>query len=465
MKKSNLCLLVMIGLMSLSLLSADENVNFSNFSLQNLFSSRFFSQNSTKRVVRNEKNERGNITEVISQYCNSPDVWTSDVKLSYTYDEMNRVIQSYDSYWNDEMENWERSARYSYYWNEMNLVDNIVIEQFDEEWIPIISIMQNYNAQNHIENIGFWLIWGTELFLIQDMAFFYDANGMVESFIQTEYWEDFFTNFSFLSERPSRQNYTKVSFLYDTNGRISESVQQYSYDEENWYNSYRSTTEYHINDTSEYSNYQDYFNNLIFHMATGMLFWEMPMFSEETHYSWYDWGVRLWELMDRYEYVYYPNDKLDSVLNLTYIEQNWEVAGRNLLVYDTDWLLTENLEQYYDGFEWYDSYRTLIFRETSEVNDLTIAKFSIILTNYPNPFNPQTTIAFDLPVSAYVTLNIYNLKGQKVKSLVNHDLAVGFYQFVWDGTDEKSRSVSGGVYLCRIQSNDFHTVKKLLLLK
>jgi hypothetical protein len=85
--------------------------------------------------------------------------------------------------------------------------------------------------------------------------------------------------------------------------------------------------------------------------------------------------------------------------------------------------------------------------------------------NYPNPFNPSTNIEFDLPSRAHVTLEIFNVLGQKVRTLIDEDRAAGPYRVIWDGTDDANHSVSTGVYLYRLKTGDLAEVKKMVLLK
>ena len=99
---------------------------------------------------------------------------------------------------------------------------------------------------------------------------------------------------------------------------------------------------------------------------------------------------------------------------------------------------------------------------TDEVT--TPQKFTLH-ANYPNPFNPSTTISYDLPEQAQVTLGIYDLLGKQIKTLVNQSQDAGSKTAVWDGTDELGRSVSAGVYLYRIQAGEFSQTRKMLLLK
>jgi hypothetical protein len=85
--------------------------------------------------------------------------------------------------------------------------------------------------------------------------------------------------------------------------------------------------------------------------------------------------------------------------------------------------------------------------------------------NVPNPFNPTTSIEFAIPKSGMVTVEVFNVLGQKVKTLVNEDLRAGYKRVDWDGTDDGGSAVASGVYLYRLKVNDFSETKKMLLLK
>jgi len=85
--------------------------------------------------------------------------------------------------------------------------------------------------------------------------------------------------------------------------------------------------------------------------------------------------------------------------------------------------------------------------------------------NYPNPFNPTTNIAFDLPVSATVQMNIYNSLGQKVRSLVNAFFPAGHHQVQWNALDDAGRSVPAGIYYYQLRTNAFQATHKMMLLK
>jgi len=85
--------------------------------------------------------------------------------------------------------------------------------------------------------------------------------------------------------------------------------------------------------------------------------------------------------------------------------------------------------------------------------------------NYPNPFNAKTIISFALPQESRVTLDIYNIMGQKVKTLVDGAMPAGYHNLEWDGSDHNGLGVSSGVYLYKLKADNFTRVNRMTLLK
>ncbi len=84
---------------------------------------------------------------------------------------------------------------------------------------------------------------------------------------------------------------------------------------------------------------------------------------------------------------------------------------------------------------------------------------------YPNPFNPLTTIEFNLPEETVVSLNIYNIKGQKVRTLIDEHKPAGKHTAVWDGESNNSKPVSSGVYFYNLKAGTYEKTEKMILLK
>ena len=100
-------------------------------------------------------------------------------------------------------------------------------------------------------------------------------------------------------------------------------------------------------------------------------------------------------------------------------------------------------------------------------NDNTVTPIMNKLhANFPNPFNPETTISFDIAqTSSSVSIDIYNIKGQKVKTLVDDIFEVGKHTITWNGTDGNNKSVSSGIYFYKMKTEKYLATKKMILMK
>lgn len=94
------------------------------------------------------------------------------------------------------------------------------------------------------------------------------------------------------------------------------------------------------------------------------------------------------------------------------------------------------------------------------INKVDIPEEYMLGQNYPNPFNPSTTIIFDLPEKSFVSLKMYSINGEEVRTIVNEQMDAGRYHFLIDGN-----GLSSGVYLLRMISDDFVSTKKIIMMK
>ena len=84
----------------------------------------------------------------------------------------------------------------------------------------------------------------------------------------------------------------------------------------------------------------------------------------------------------------------------------------------------------------------------------------------PNPFNPQTTISFDLPQATEAALHVFDLSGRLVRTLLSGEVAgQGHHEVVWNGCDDSGKQVSSGVYLYRLNAGDFSEARRVVLIK
>ena len=103
-----------------------------------------------------------------------------------------------------------------------------------------------------------------------------------------------------------------------------------------------------------------------------------------------------------------------------------------------------------------------------DISLLLITNFVVLswaLEKHPNPFNPVTTLRYDLPEQGFVTITIYDMLGREIRTLVNTTQDAGFKSVIWNATNDYGKPVSAGVYLYKIQAGEFVQTKKMVLLK
>lgn len=119
-----------------------------------------------------------------------------------------------------------------------------------------------------------------------------------------------------------------------------------------------------------------------------------------------------------------------------------------------------------NGITWSANDLYLAYVVNTNIEDQIVINNYPLLNNYPNPFNPSTTIEFSIQSDSKVELLIYNINGQKIKTLVSDQLTVGQHSIIWNGEDNNEKSVSSGIYFYKLNVNGkTETVKKCLLLK
>jgi len=89
----------------------------------------------------------------------------------------------------------------------------------------------------------------------------------------------------------------------------------------------------------------------------------------------------------------------------------------------------------------------------------------VLYPNHPNPFNSETTLSFSIPVQGSITLSIYDIHGETIKTFTSRSYSAGVHELRWDGTGLQGRPVSGGVYFARLRNSEGSDVIKLMLLK
>ena len=175
------------------------------------------------------------------------------------------------------------------------------------------------------------------------------------------------------------------------------------------------------------------------------------------------------------------------------LDKSWDLSGGDQFIYfdqrnsSSDWThyvavakapddaagvsLRARFNSFPTGYVWYDDFAieeleaVLVSIEDPGTSQTTLSTSYELLQNYPNPFNPETIIEYQVPKRGKVQLNIYNMLGQKIRTLVDDVLPAGNYHVVWDGLDDHGNRVATGVYLYQLKGENALITKKMLLIK
>jgi len=133
--------------------------------------------------------------------------------------------------------------------------------------------------------------------------------------------------------------------------------------------------------------------------------------------------------------------------------------------------LTIYAEAPYQPSGWHENWnpdnRPVVWGVVSDYDEEEMPSVSSLLGNYPNPFNPSTSIRYQVSSIRYqmVQISIYNIKGQLVRTLVKGYHQQGEYSVVWDGTDDEGNIVSSGIYFYRMVAGEYRDVRRMVLVK
>lgn len=151
------------------------------------------------------------------------------------------------------------------------------------------------------------------------------------------------------------------------------------------------------------------------------------------------------------------NTKTRVRIALQYLNHLDSVTDGSFII----WIKNDSNEIHYEHLEFVEESDESAEKQT---DNALPDKFNLS-QNYPNPFNPNTNIMISIPRAEHVTLEIYNINGQKVRTLVDRVMDVGNHTVVWDSRSDDGTKVASGIYMYRITAGDFTDSKKMMLLK
>ncbi|MCK9210775.1 MAG: T9SS type A sorting domain-containing protein [Ignavibacteriaceae bacterium] len=186
----------------------------------------------------------------------------------------------------------------------------------------------------------------------------------------------------------------------------------------------------------------------------------------ESLYKYWDINATNWTESQKRIYTYSATNKELSSLGQLMNQNAWKENDRTTSSYNVDDNITKELYESYLGSSWVNQSQTLYTYNPTAVEDGAITANSFkLFDSYPNPFNPTTTINYELPTSSFVTLKVYDILGNEIATLVNEYKSAGKYQTSFDAKNISNQQLSSGTYFYQLQTDGKIITKKMILLR
>ena len=391
------------------------------------------------------------LTEYLERDCMG-NVWEDDRKVTISYDDQWRPESFLSEYWDSWEEIW-----YEYHHEEVIRDAGAKIQEINtlwwdgSAWIPDMRTEFEWSG-DQLLSLKTWYLWDEEPELGLDRELTYDSqtNRVHQITSMISLWGMVWTY--------------RTELHYDSQGRVNEVL---SYDRlgEQWYLNEKIIVSYLPEDQSNYDTYYEFLKNQLSYPDHDMTFMHYSiLLYEELEY--FNTDFREWELFGRHEYHYDANLNLER--NEYWLDEGDGWYLFELYEYESDpqgYVSFWEFSEYYDGS--LDPYIQTHFTygETTSNQDAVVPEIPNNISIYPNPFNPKTTIALDLPVSEEIKVDIFNIKGQRVRRLFDGHMSSGRKLFEFDGKSDDGGDLSSGIYLVNLRTKDANHSRKMILSK
>jgi hypothetical protein len=330
--------------------------------------------------------------------------------------------------------------------------DRNIVEIFGQKWID--STWENYsnytytydgNGNKTVQLIQMWIdsTWKNNT---KDTTS-YDGNGKITEDVSQD-WNG-----------SEWVNQYKYAYTYDENGNAAEVVIQ-SWNDSVWVNLYKTTNTYDgnanqteaLDQTWQDSTWKNHYKHIYTYDETGNI----------TEYQQQAWNGSAWENYYEDTFTYDGNGNLTGILYQNWNSDTWVNASKDLRSYDGNRNMTEYLYQNWNGNTWQNFSKTAYtWLEVTSVDDPMEPEVTFSLSsNYPNPFNPNTTFKFHLSAAGNVSLKIFDVLGRLVATIIEGSQFAGEHEVSWSAND-----LPGGVYFYRLQMKGFVETRKMILMK
>ncbi|MBI4548000.1 MAG: T9SS type A sorting domain-containing protein [Ignavibacteriae bacterium] len=407
--------------------------------------------------------------------------------------------------------------------NSHSLTERVTVtkEMLSPETFLVIQLLQNWDGSAWVNFARYLFFYGVGNVLAsqiyqtwngsdwvnqEQLLFTYTGVLLTQILIQrwiAEAWEDYqvvmlyYDKDDRLVEEVLQQrqdgtwvNLNRVLVTYNTSGLVAQWLFMYWFNEA-WENSFRWSLAYNvklqvIEELFEYwllgawvnlGRYLYTYEALAENSVSGQTLEAAGANTLLLYYIYQSWVSNAWQDVERGEYSYNKGGKASELYEYEWMNDAWVLRSRILFAYTLKLLLLEELVQraiitsavpsagentVAADTTWEDVSRTTnTYDDLSAVGDgdARISSFRL-LNNYPNPFNPVTTIAFEIPQSEHVVLKVYNVLGGEVSTLVNGVLQPNAYTVKFDASN-----LPNGVYYYRLTAGSYTKTMKLMLMK
>ncbi len=254
------------------------------------------------------------------------------------------------------------------------------------------------------------------------------------------------------------------TFLWDAQGRIIQESIEVSLDSLSWVNDEKVTHEYIPGDNTTGDSFVNGFSHLL---PLAMISdYNGPFYGKQSQSLTQSWNNNQWVNKYKEIFTYNAGNTLTNATESKWQGGNWVNNAKNDYLYDANNNMTDDTYSIWDNGGWLNDTRSLYDWSTFTANeDNFIAPQLLSLNAHPNPFNPLTTISYNLSKASDITMKVYNLKGEAIRTLVSAHKSSGNHTTTWDGTNDNGKPVSTGIYYIRMLSGNANVTRKVTLIK
>ncbi len=409
--------------------------------------------------------ENENIVEEFWQYWLDPETLINLTLNIYTYNSENLLLSDTQQFWSEDI--WIDSYKFDYSYYENGKLQEYIYQIFDENWSNVYRYLYEYDNLEFLEKATYYL-WSTTWYEYLYSEYIFDDNdNIIEEIWKFEienviynysrYLNEYFTEDIFYGDVDFNgiiQAFDAASVLQSTVGLITFSSEQEI-----------------VADVDGNGNVQAFDASLILQYVIGLITVfpveevdrflspiaeiEVLIKDDELVFSTKE-NLFAFELETNFDirnfYTNFPNSHFENKIALA---SEKEIIGEFLRIPITHLgLIKENIEM------------DVLVNTTNQKISLknSVLSRNEFFGNFPNPFNPSTTFQMNCVQETKVKINIYNLKGKLVKSLINGNFQ-GLQNFQWNGLDNNNNQVSTGIYFYKVSLNEEQITRKMLIMK